>query len=422
MTRPPNPERTTLARSWTVVVLFLATVTAYADRYLFSVAAERIRLDLELSDLQLGFLAGPAMAIFYALLGVPLARWADMGHRPRLIAVCLALWSAFTAACGLATSFTLMFAARVGLGVGEAGATPPAHSLIASLGDRGRGLGASVLTLATFVGSFLGVAVGGVLVTAIGWRATFMLFGACGALVAPLLLLTVREPRAIVRRPTVGEMAGPAVLASIGALLRRAPLFHLIAGYTLYFVFAQAIAAFGVVFMVRSFGLSEAEVGVPWGLTLITSSLVGTVAAAFLIDRLAARSHAWFGLLPCLLAIVATALFAAAFLSTSIGAVFGFLWGGMAVVAIGAPTIFAGVYAQTSENERALAIAMMFFFGNAIGLGLGPVLAGVGSDALAPMLGADSVRITLVGMTAFLLLASLAFYRSAAAFRAEGAR
>lgn len=397
-----------------IVVLFLATVAAYADRYLFTVAAERIRADFGLNDLQLGLLAGPAMAIFYAGLGLPIARWADLGHRPRLLAACLSLWSLFTMACGAAAGFWQMFAARLGLGVGEAGAWPPAHSLIAShVGERRRAAGAAALTLGTFIGSFVGVAIGGYLVSAYGWRLAFLSFGLAGLLIAPLVLLVLRESRATPRRPRREELFGAKVVSDVRALLARPAVSRLVAGYTLYYLFAHTMTSFGVVFMIRSFGLSEAEIGAPWGITLLTSSVAGSVVAMLLVDRLAARSKAWLGLVPAGLSVVAAFSFAAAFLSFSPSGVYVFLWIGLAAAALGGPAIFAGVYSQTRDDERGLAVAMMLFFANALGLGLGPVLAGVASDALSSLAGAESVRFTLAAATSVLLAAAWQFFLAA---------
>lgn len=413
---------TIMNRGVMLVVLFLATVAAHADRYLFTVAAERIRLDLDLDDVQLGLLAGPAMAVFYAVLGIPISRWADVGHRPRLLAACLALWSFFTAACGAATGFWQMFAARLGVGVGEAGAGPPAHSLVASRTEAGRrGAGAAVLTLGTFIGGFVGAAVGGALVSELGWRWTFAAFGGVGLLLAPLVLAGAPENRLAPRAPRAAELLIAGLAADLARLLRRPAVFRFVAGYTLYYVFAHTMTAFGVVFMVRSFGLAEAQVGAPWGLTIASSSIVGTLVAMTAVDRLAVRSPAWLGRIPALLAPVAAAAFVAAFLSPAPSPVYGFLWIGMAAAAIGGPAVFAGVYSQTAEGERGLVVAMMLFFASAIGLGLGPALAGLASEALSPVAGRESVRYTLAVAPVFLLLAGWQFWRASRVLETEPA-
>jgi MFS family permease len=411
------------AKTRTLAILFLATLVAYADRYLFSVAAEQIRLEFGLNDFELGLLAGPALAIFYATLGVSLARWADVGHRPRLLAVCVALWSAFTLACGLAAGFAHMLLARIGLGIGEAGAFPPAHSLVAGAsGSARRGVGAAVLSLATFLGAFVGSAVGGLLVGAVGWRWAFVAFGAVGALIAPLVILRVPEPRAIPRRPPVAVLLGAGLGAVFGRLLRRPAFFNLLAGYTLYFVFAHTVAAFGVVFMIRAFGLVEAEVGAPWGLTLASSTIAGTLAAVLLVDRLASRAPAWYGRLPALMSLVAGAAFLAGFSSGAPGAVYAFLWIGSCAAAVGGPAIFAGVYAETAEDERATAIALMLFSANSVGLGLGPLLGGLASTLLAPVAGVESIRWVLLAAALFLFWAAVHFARAARAFAAGASK
>lgn len=177
----------TALRPVSLLVLGLVLVFAWADRMLITVTIEAIKHEFVLSDVQMGLLLGPAFAIFYAGFALPIARWADIGHRPRIISLALSMWSVMTLLSGLAVNFVQLFVARVGVGIGEAGAHPPVHSLVADYcpPDK-RGRAASVLNFCIVVGAFVGLSLGGFLVAQLGWRWAFASFGIAGILVDKL--------------------------------------------------------------------------------------------------------------------------------------------------------------------------------------------------------------------------------------------
>ncbi len=189
-----------------VFVLAVAYMLNFVDRQLLSILVEPIKADLGLNDTQIGLLTGLMFALFYTFFGIPVALIADRSHRVRLIALSCAVWSLFTALSGFAKGFASLAAARIGVGIGEAGCSPPSYSLISDYfppNRRGRALALYVLGIPA--GSFVGVALGGWIADAFGWRAAFFILGGAGLVFAPILLTVVREPA----RGRLDETAGP---------------------------------------------------------------------------------------------------------------------------------------------------------------------------------------------------------------------
>ena len=195
-------------RRYAIGLLFFVYVFNFIDRQIVTILAEPIKQDLGLADWQLGLMTGTAFAVFYCTLGIPIARYAERGNRPWIIGLSLAAWSGFTALCGLAQNFWQLVAARIGVGVGEAGCTPPAHSLIADYTPREKRASAMALySMGNPVGALIGVVVGGLVADAYGWRTAFRLVGAPGVVFAVIVIATLFEPRA--------KMAAAAARASI---------------------------------------------------------------------------------------------------------------------------------------------------------------------------------------------------------------
>src|SRR5213078_5045417 len=191
---PALPSR--VYRSYALSLLMLIYVVNFVDRQVVSILAEPIKRDLHLADWQLGLMTGLAFAVLYTVLGLPIARVAERGDRPWIIAASVAVWSAFTAVSGMAQTFAQLVLARIGVGVGEAGCTPPALSLIADTVPREqRASAVSIYMLGAPVGSLLGLALGGLIADAFGWRMAFVLVGLPGLVLAATAALTLREPR-----------------------------------------------------------------------------------------------------------------------------------------------------------------------------------------------------------------------------------
>ncbi len=268
--------------------LLLVYILNFLDRQIVNILAEPIKRDLGLSDTQLGLLAGPAFAVFYAILGIPIARYADKAgtNRVWLISLCLAVWSAMTAVCGVAQNFLQLALARIGVGVGEAGCTPAAHSLIAdSVPPEKRSSAIAFFGLGIPIGGLLGLIIGGVVNDQYGWRAALMLVGAPGILLACVLPLLIRDPRrcadsAHFKKATSSANTALSVKdAAREIFASKAYLYVFIAAsFTAFLSYGKGL--WTISFFIRSHGLSTTEAGLAMAVALGVSGIVGTWLAA----------------------------------------------------------------------------------------------------------------------------------------------
>lgn len=402
--------RTTSTRLllWTLLIVY---VFNFLDRQIANILAEPIARDLGLSDTQLGLLTGLAFALFYTVLGIPLARWADRptSNRVGLIAVALTVWSAMTALCGLAQNFAQLLLARIGVGVGEAGCTPAAHSLISdTVPAEKRSAAMAFYGLGIPIGGLLGLVIGGGLADWLGWRAAFIAVGLPGILLAVFVWLAIRDPR-------LGGVArgGPPAL-SLGAalaLLGRSPAFLLImaASSTIAFL-GYGKHVWAVIFFQRTHGLSPGETGLFYGLAVGLAGLAGTYLGGWLADRFGRRDKRHILTAPAVGALVAAPLLFLAYSAED--------WR-IALAIIVVPTLlnsfyygptFSAAHGLVAPQARAMASAVLLFAQNLIGLGLGPLFFGMLSDAFKAEAGAESVRWVLYGAAWLGLIPALLFW------------
>lgn len=188
-------------RHYALIILTLAYTSSHVDRGIVNILLQPIKNEFNVSDTWLGLLSGLAFALFYATLGIPIAMWADRGNRRNIIALAVTIWSAMTAACGLAGNFTQLLVARIGVGVGEAGSSPPSHSMIADLYPKEqRSMAMAFYSIGVYAGAMIGLILGGWVVHNYGWRATFFVVGLPGLLIALLVRFTMKEPLRPCRR------------------------------------------------------------------------------------------------------------------------------------------------------------------------------------------------------------------------------
>ena len=375
-----------------------------------AVLLEPIKAELHLSDGQLGLLSGLAFAMLYAILGIPLARLADRASRVKLLAVCLVLWSVMTAATGFAKNFPQLFLARMGVGLGEAGCVPAAHSLIGDyFPPEKRALGISFFQAGGLAGLSAGLLITGVLADHFGWRAALMIVGLSGVPLAILVLFTMREPA---RRGHVQAAPDEPAFTAIAALLRRPALRHL--------VMALSIGAFGTygitqwlpAFFMRSHGLSLTQIGVWSGTAAGIGGILGVMCGGLGATRLIPRDARWELWLPAIAYGGSAPLYALVFLSpTPVIAIVIKVFATF-LAASGGGVALSAIQSFAEPNRRATAIALVLFLSSLLGLGLGPLLVGLASDALAPQFGKESLRYALLMSTAALLWAGLHFYLS----------
>ncbi len=400
--------------------LLLVYILNFLDRQIVNILAEPIKRDLGLSDTQLGLLAGPAFAVFYAILGIPIARYADKAgtNRVWLISLCLAVWSAMTAVCGVAQNFLQLALARIGVGVGEAGCTPAAHSLIAdSVPPEKRSSAIAFFGLGIPIGGLLGLIIGGVVNDQYGWRAALMLVGAPGILLACVLPLLIRDPRrcadsAHFKKATSSANTALSVKdAAREIFASKAYLYVFIAAsFTAFLSYGKGL--WTISFFIRSHGLSTTEAGLAMAVALGVSGIAGTWLGGKMADIYGKRDKRHILTLPAIgMAVAAPILFAGYYAQD---------WR-IAVALLIVPTMLNAAYygpaygcvqGLVRPEARAIAASLVVFGQNLIGLGMGPLLFGVLSDWLQPIAGAESVRWVLYGAAWLGLIPAFFFWRA----------
>lgn len=362
---------------WTLAGVY---ALSFLDRQVISILAEDVRRDLHLTDTQLGLVTGVAFALFYATLGIPIARLADRHHRPRIMAACLALWSLMTAACGLATNFVQLALARVGVGVGEAGCMPPAHSLIADFYPPERRSGAmAVFQLGVPLGVLLGFLVGGWVNEWLGWRAALYCVGLPGIVAAWWVLRVVPEPRAG-RAPPGSHAQG---IDAAFALLRDRAYVHLAMGATLASAGGYAVIGWTPALLIRDFHLGTGHVGTALALIIGVGGALGSWVGGRAGDQAIKRSPQGAYRVAAAICILAAPLYVAAYLQSTANATLAWLVVPFALAFAWMGPCWAMIQGRAAEQSRAMASALVLLLLNLVGLGLGPVLVGGLSDHFA---------------------------------------
>ena len=397
-------------RGLTLALLTAAYFFSYMDRQILAILQELIRRDLHLSDTQLGLLAGFAFAIFYATLGIPVARLADRGNRVNIIAIALALWSLMTAVCGLAQNFVQLLLARIGGGLGEAGSSPPSHSIIADLYPADKRAGAmGVYSLGVVLGSAFGTIIGGTVAHHFGWRVAMFTVGLPGIALAVIVKLLVIEPRRGLAEPTeaapaitpAASDALPALGEGFRAMLANRAAIHLVMGVTVTSMIGYGQNAFGPSFMQRSLGMSMIDVARYVAPVAAVCATISAVGGGWLANLAARRwglhAQSWL-----VLAMKAVGLPLAAGVYLAPDAAIGvpLYWLSLLLVSSYLGPTFALVQGLAPLRMRALWAAITLLVINLIGLGLGPTLIGVLSDVFRPVAGEESLRWSLLSFAA----------------------
>ena len=395
-------------RGLTLALLTAAYFFSYMDRQILAILQEDIRAELHLSDTQLGLLAGFAFAIFYATLGLPVARLADKGNRVNIIAIALALWSAMTAVCGLAQNFVQLLLARIGVGIGEAGSSPPSHSIIADLYPPEKRAGAmGIYSLGVVLGSAFGTMIGGFVAHLWGWRVAMFAVGVPGIVLAVVIKLFVVEPRRglsdvqiVAEKEDRGDM--PGFGAGFRSLFANRAAVHLVMGVTITSLIGYGHTAFGPSFLIRSLGLSKIEIAsyvAPVGALCGTlSALLGGWLANWVAARWGLYAQSWLILAMKIVGLPLSFLFYA---SNDPWVAVPIYWVSLILINSYLGPTFALIQGLAPLRLRALWAAVTLLVINLIGLGLGPTLIGVVSDLLKPSLGdAEALRWAMLSFAA----------------------
>lgn len=399
MSKLSNPSNLSkLYTRYALALLVVVYVFNFIDRSILSILLEPIKREFQVSDTLLGLLSGPAFAILYSVVGLPIARWSDRGSRTTIISLAVLAWSGMTALTGFVASFTQLTFARIGVGIGEAGCSPPAHSLISDyFPPTKRATALAIYALGIPIGGGIGFLAGGWLEEYFDWRTAFIVVGLPGVLLAAIVKLTLKEPRrGAFDTPTAANPPRPSI-GDVLQLMRGMKSFrHLSIAASLHAFYGYGAAAFLPAFFRRSHDMDPGELGTWLASLAFTAGAAGTFLGGYLGDRLGRRDQRWYMWLPGL----GTAAFLPfafllylgddphlALLLYFPGSILGGLYLG--------PT-FAMTQTLVPASMRATAAAVLLFLINIVGLGLGPQAVGVLSDLLAPSFGTDSLRYALL--------------------------
>jgi len=403
-------------------MLTLVFTSSHVDRQIMAIVLEPIKRDLGASDTQMGFLIGLTFAIFYATLGMPIAMLADRTNRRNIITAAVTIWSGMTVLCGYAGTFLQLALARIGVGIGEAGSSPPSHSLIADLfpvATRGTAMG--IFALGVNFGLLIAYLAGGVLTEHWGWRATFVTVGLPGLFIAVVLYFTTTEPvRGAMesRRAAVSDDA-PGFRAIWRYMWRVRSMRHLTIGAALAGFVGYGFVLWMPTFLIRSHGLRPTEVGLVLALMTGVVGGLGTFTAGRLADVLARRDERWRAWLVAAGKVGYVPFLAAFFLVDDLKA---------ALVLYLVPAFFGGFYLAPTfalvqnlvdVRMRALASSIVLFILNIIGMGFGPQLVGILSDMFAPSYGQESLRMALLVLAFLNLWCAYHYYRAGRTLRED---
>ena len=400
-------------RNYALGVLVVVYTFNFIDRQILSILLEPIKQDLGLSDSALGMLTGFAFALFYATLGIPIARFADRSNRRNLIAWALAIWSAMTAVSGLAQNFWHLLLARIGVGVGEAGCSPPAHSMLADyFPTENRATALGIYSLGIPFGILFGFIAGGWLNEFFGWRVAFFIVGVPGLLLAILVRFTLRESPRGMAEGRVADEEQPTIMETFRFLWSKRSFRHMAVGGGL-----TAFVGYGVItwvpsFLIRSYGMSTGDVGTYLGLILGIPGGIGIALGGYLADRYGARDTRWYLWIVSVALIASTPLFFGVYLSSTAFASLMFLILPILLGNFYQATTFSQTQGLVSLRMRSVAADVLLFILNMIGLGAGPQAVGILSDILQPSYGDESLRYALLILSTVQIWAAYHYYQA----------
>jgi MFS family permease len=394
-----------------LAILLLAYIFNFVDRQIIGILAVPIKADLALSDTQLGLMGGLAFALFYTGLGIPIAWLADRMNRVAIVAFSLALWSAFTAVCGLAQNFSQLFLARMGVGIGEAGGVAPCYALIADLFPRERRARAlAIFSLGIPLGSALGIFFGGWIAAHVDWRAAFVIVGLAGLPLVPLIKFGIKEPVRGRFDPAPAAPAPPPAALTVARTLAAKPAFWLLS----FGAASGSVAGYGLIFWLpalfaRSFGLELLQVSWFYGSIVLIGGVAGILLGGWLGDRLGRDNPAAYALIPAACFLIAAPTYAAALFAPSLAMAWllfaipqmlGLAWLG---------PVNAAIQHIAPPDMRATASAAFLFINNLIGLGFGTFFFGFLSDRMAATHGEEALKYSILYGLGFYLVSAILY-------------
>lgn len=427
-------------RRYAMFLLLLICIINYLDRQIVYILGEPIKQELQLADWQLGLLSGLAFGLLYTFLGLPIARLAERANRPLIIASATGIWSVFTVMCAYVTSFNQLLLARVGVGVGEAGCTPPAHSLIVDTAPpEKRSSALAFYGMGPPLGGLLGMAFGGLIADAYGWRTAFLVAGAPGLVLAGLAAVTLVEPRKrLAQAAAQMREKTPSMIATLKYLWSKESYRFMAAAQILKVFIQLGYAPFLASFYLRnhtqeleqtatslgaSFGYNLGAIGLLGMVLGLSNGLGGAVGVWFggaMADRFGTRDARNYVRIPAIAAIAAIPVFVTAMLvdSAIISLLLITLHGFIASIWYG--PAFAAAYSVSPGNMRATNSALLLFLANLFGLGLAPLGVGLISDVLGADMGTgDGLRWALIILSMIGFVTAWLFWRCGRTLRED---
>lgn len=401
-------------RNYVLGMLTLVYVFNFIDRQLLVILQESIKAELHLSDTQLGLLSGFTFALFYVTMGIPIARLADRGNRRNIVALSLGIWSLMTALSGLTRNFGQLLLARIGVGVGEAGGSPPAHAMISDYFMPGkRATALAIYSSGIYMGILIGFLMGGYLNEELGWRTAFFVLGIPGILFSMLVFATVKEPRRGATDAVKGENQTHSSGQVIRYLYARKTFVYMALGAGLNVFCIYGVSNWEPSFLARLHGMQPAEIGLALGLIFGGTGAFGTLLGGHLSDRFGKTDKSWYLKIPTY-AILGSIPFLAGtvFLKAT----------GASLFCLGVSSFLFSVYLGPAlalshylvpASFRALTSAVFFLVINLLGLGFGPLVVGVVSDLLTPTLGSEALRWALATPLLASMASALLYFRAA---------
>ena len=395
-------------------MLTIVSVFAFIDRQLIIILQEAIKEDLGLTDAQLGFVSGLAFSILYVIVVIPIARLADRSSRKNIITISLSIWSLITALTGLAANYIQLALARVGVGLGEAGATPASHSIIADyFPQEKRSIAYAIHGLGVYIGLLFGFALGGILQQLYGWRTAFYTIGIPGLVFSLIFYFTVREPeREHTQYDQDSKGMMPSVIEVFQFLLSKMTFIYVGIAVILHTYVGSAFANWMPPLLSRVHGMGTVEIGLWLAFAIGVCGAIGTYAGGFLGDRLSKKDTRWYLWLPAISIVMSIPFALLLLLSTQkYVTLYAYLIPNVTYAIFLGPT-YALVQSMVGSRMRATASAIVMILIALFGMGLGPYLTGILSDSLTPHYGDHAIRWSLFYISGLDLIAAYFFYRA----------
>ena len=370
----------------------------FVDRQLLVILQEPIKADMGLTDTQLGLLSGFAFAVIYVVVGIPIARFADKGNRRNIVTVALVVWSGMTAVSGFAQNYLQLLLARIGVAVGEAGGSPPSHSIISDIFKKEeRATALSVYSTGINFGSLIGLLAGGWIAQYMDWRYAFFAVGIPGILYAIVLRLTVREPPRGFAEKITASKDGPSVWEVAKVLLSRPTFRHMALASGLHAFIGYGAANFAPSFYVRVHGMEIGPIGT-WLAAAGITGAIGTFLGGYLTDKLMLRDNRWYLWVPAISTIITLPIYMIIYNTGNVYLALTLQFVTALTFSMYLAPNLALAHSLVGLRMRAMSSAVLFFVLNIIGMGIGPVAVGWVSDQLQPTFGNESIRYSLMSI------------------------